>query len=339
MNDVVQLDLVSSAMFVLVSTLALVVVRYSRTLPRRPARARSLRALAPAHRRVGDRARDLEPPRGARRRVVRDRRRPPPAAHVLSNAPPGDHRRAQEVPAEPRSPTRASSSSIVLIGGRARLAAHRRRQRVRARRRRSCRRRCTSRPPARVRRAAQVGAAPVPRLDAAGHGGADAGVRAAPRRRRQHRRLRDDPARAADGARVRSRRASCSASACSRPIVAALVMTTRVAVKGVLAWSTIGQMGFMLVQCGLGAWHLALHAPARALALQGAHVPQLGLGRAAVARGAHRAHAPRCASGTCSLGDAPRVRAGRAVLRATDRARRLDHAVDRRSARSRSCSA
>jgi NAD(P)H-quinone oxidoreductase subunit 5 len=41
-------------------------------------------------------------------------------------------------------------------------------------------------------------------------------------------------------------------------IVAALVMTTRVAVKGVLAWSTIGQMGFMLVQCGLGAWHLAL---------------------------------------------------------------------------------
>jgi NAD(P)H-quinone oxidoreductase subunit 5 len=41
-------------------------------------------------------------------------------------------------------------------------------------------------------------------------------------------------------------------------IVASLVMTTRVAIKGVLAWSTIGQMGFMLVQCGLGAWHLAL---------------------------------------------------------------------------------
>jgi len=41
-------------------------------------------------------------------------------------------------------------------------------------------------------------------------------------------------------------------------VIAALCMTTRVAVKGVLAWSTIGQMGFMLVQCGLGAWHLAL---------------------------------------------------------------------------------
>lgn len=41
-------------------------------------------------------------------------------------------------------------------------------------------------------------------------------------------------------------------------VIAALVMTTRVAIKGVLAWSTIGQMGFMLVQCGLDAWHLAL---------------------------------------------------------------------------------
>ena len=41
-------------------------------------------------------------------------------------------------------------------------------------------------------------------------------------------------------------------------IVASLVMTTRPAIKGALAWSTIGQMGFMLVQCGLGAWHLAL---------------------------------------------------------------------------------
>lgn len=41
-------------------------------------------------------------------------------------------------------------------------------------------------------------------------------------------------------------------------IVASLVMTSRVAIKGALAWSTIGQMGFMLVQCGLGAWDLAL---------------------------------------------------------------------------------
>ncbi|MDP3153094.1 MAG: NADH-quinone oxidoreductase subunit L [Archangium sp.] len=44
----------------------------------------------------------------------------------------------------------------------------------------------------------------------------------------------------------------------SSAIVAALVMTTRVSVKVALAWSTIAQMGFMLVQCGLGLWHLAL---------------------------------------------------------------------------------
>lgn len=41
-------------------------------------------------------------------------------------------------------------------------------------------------------------------------------------------------------------------------VVAALVMVTRVSVKVGLAWSTCAQMGFMLVQCGLGAWHLAL---------------------------------------------------------------------------------
>lgn len=41
-------------------------------------------------------------------------------------------------------------------------------------------------------------------------------------------------------------------------VVAALVMSTRVSVKVALAWSTIAQMGFMLVQCGLGLWHLAL---------------------------------------------------------------------------------
>ena len=41
-------------------------------------------------------------------------------------------------------------------------------------------------------------------------------------------------------------------------IVGSLVMTTRASIKIVLAWSTIAQMGFMLVQCGLGVWHLAL---------------------------------------------------------------------------------
>ncbi|MCW5813076.1 MAG: NADH-quinone oxidoreductase subunit L [Labilithrix sp.] len=41
-------------------------------------------------------------------------------------------------------------------------------------------------------------------------------------------------------------------------IIGSLVMTTRLSIKVVLAWSTIAQMGFMLMQCGLGVWHLAL---------------------------------------------------------------------------------
>jgi NAD(P)H-quinone oxidoreductase subunit 5 len=38
----------------------------------------------------------------------------------------------------------------------------------------------------------------------------------------------------------------------------ATVMLTQSAVKTALAWSTVAQMGFMLLQCGLGLWTLAL---------------------------------------------------------------------------------
>ena len=41
-------------------------------------------------------------------------------------------------------------------------------------------------------------------------------------------------------------------------VLAALVMTTRISVKVRLAWSTCAQMGFMLMECGLGVWELAL---------------------------------------------------------------------------------
>ncbi len=75
-------------------------------------------------------------------------------------------------------------------------------------------------------------------------------------------------------------------------IIAALVMTTRVAIKGALAWSTIGQMGFMLVQCGLGAWHLALmHLLAHSL-----YKAHTFLSSGSVVqqwRGSHLVHAPR----------------------------------------------
>lgn len=40
--------------------------------------------------------------------------------------------------------------------------------------------------------------------------------------------------------------------------VAGLVMTTRVSIKVALAWSTCAQMGFMLLQCGLGLWEMAM---------------------------------------------------------------------------------
>jgi NAD(P)H-quinone oxidoreductase subunit 5 len=41
-------------------------------------------------------------------------------------------------------------------------------------------------------------------------------------------------------------------------VLAAMVMTTRISIKVMLAWSTCAQMGFMLLQCGLGAWQMAL---------------------------------------------------------------------------------
>lgn len=41
-------------------------------------------------------------------------------------------------------------------------------------------------------------------------------------------------------------------------VVAALVMMTRISIKVSLAWSTCAQMGFMVMQCGLGLYDLAL---------------------------------------------------------------------------------
>lgn len=41
-------------------------------------------------------------------------------------------------------------------------------------------------------------------------------------------------------------------------VLAALVMSTRISVKVALAWSTCAQMGFMVLQCGLGLYEMAL---------------------------------------------------------------------------------
>ena len=45
---------------------------------------------------------------------------------------------------------------------------------------------------------------------------------------------------------------------CITAVIASLVMMTRVSIKVNLAWSTCAQMGFMLMQCGLGLYDLAL---------------------------------------------------------------------------------
>ncbi len=41
-------------------------------------------------------------------------------------------------------------------------------------------------------------------------------------------------------------------------VLAALVMSTRISIKVALAWSTCAQMGFMVMQCGLGLYEMAL---------------------------------------------------------------------------------
>jgi NAD(P)H-quinone oxidoreductase subunit 5 len=49
-------------------------------------------------------------------------------------------------------------------------------------------------------------------------------------------------------------------------VYASMVMLSQTSVKRALAYSTIAQMGFMLLQCGLGAFHLAvLHLVAHSL--------------------------------------------------------------------------
>lgn len=47
-------------------------------------------------------------------------------------------------------------------------------------------------------------------------------------------------------------------SGCLTAIISSMVMTTRISIKVHLAWSTCAQMGFMIMECGLGLYSLAL---------------------------------------------------------------------------------
>jgi len=83
-------------------------------------------------------------------------------------------------------------------------------------------------------------------------------------------------------------------------IVASLVMTKRASIKLYLAWSTIAQMGFMLVQCGLGVWHLALlHLLAHSC--YKAHCFLTSGGAVDVWRSASLVRSPRPSLGTATL--------------------------------------
>ncbi len=64
----------------------------------------------------------------------------------------------------------------------------------------------------------------------------------------------------------------------------ALVMLTQSAVKTALAWSTVAQMGFMILQCGLGLWPIAaLHIVAHSLYKAHAFLSSGGAVRAVLA--------------------------------------------------------
>ncbi len=57
-----------------------------------------------------------------------------------------------------------------------------------------------------------------------------------------------------------------TAVGCLTAIIGSLVMTTRISIKVHLAWSTCAQMGFMLMECGLGLYSVAfLHLLAHSL--------------------------------------------------------------------------
>lgn len=77
-------------------------------------------------------------------------------------------------------------------------------------------------------------------------------------------------------------------------VLAALVMTTRISIKVMLAWSTTAQMGFLLMQCGLGVWEMALlHLVAHSLYKAHAFLGAGGaVRRASLARLTPRAAAP-----------------------------------------------
>ncbi len=80
-------------------------------------------------------------------------------------------------------------------------------------------------------------------------------------------------------------------------ILAGMVMLTRVSIKVRLAWSTVAQMGFMLLECGLGLYTLALlHLLGHSLYKAHAFLSASSIVRESRLRGLHAPGAPTAAS-------------------------------------------
>lgn len=95
---------------------------------------------------------------------------------------------------------------------------------------------------------------------------------------------------------------------------ASLVLLTRGSVKGALAWSTCAQMGFVLFECGLGAYDLALlHLLAHALYKANAFLGSGGIVVRSVVR-APRAAAPGALRWTLGLWIAAAIVGGVSAL-------------------------
>jgi NAD(P)H-quinone oxidoreductase subunit 5 len=102
--------------------------------------------------------------------------------------------------------------------------------------------------------------------------------------------------------------------------IAGLVMLTRITIKVRLAWSTCSQMGFMVMECGLGLYDLALlHLVAHALYkahafLTAGEAVREGLARQLVARTGIDANRPAILRGLLALPTAWIAVTGSAVL-------------------------
>jgi NAD(P)H-quinone oxidoreductase subunit 5 len=80
-------------------------------------------------------------------------------------------------------------------------------------------------------------------------------------------------------------------------VLAGMVMLTRISIKVRLAWSTVAQMGFMLLECGLGLYTLAaLHLVGHSLYKAHAFLSASGVVRQTRLQALHRSPAVRPAS-------------------------------------------